>query len=533
MSARMCAKMYAERLNAKRAFPAWALLRAAALSLALAAATPPSGAGAAAPADPPPAPAGPAPAHTAKPTATKPAVAKRATRPRRPPRVPVEEARIEGPDTAPVRRIEGEPYIAVNDLARLLDATKFWRPDLRKLVLRGGRHSITFTADNPFVVVDETTIWLPSPVVSLRGEFQVPAALVDTLPSDSTFARLYFDQRHDRVLLLPASGGVGTPLVSIHPSLTRVSFPADDPEAASVVARSREHFRVRFGGLFTGAMPESLPPGGLLEALSPIAVVGGSALELRVAREAVGYRLIQNPQRGTVVVELSREPAADLEPFAAEGPIGPRPIRVVVIDPGHGGSDPGVIAGGAVEKDLTLALARLLKAELERRLNAHVVLTRSDDRAVDADRRAEIANRSHADLVLSLHFDGFPGNRAHGATAYCPPATFAGPEGAAGPDAVRSQVVMLPWRDVALRHAVESRSLAEAILTALELRGQGPTRLRERLLVPLLGVNAPGLVLECAALTTPADRERLRQGGGLHDLATTLAEGVLTWQRNQ
>lgn len=509
-------------LYAKRAFLPF---RAAVLGLLLVAVT--SAADAAAPADPPPAPSGAAPTHAAK------SAAKRAMRPRRaPPRVPIEEARIEGPDTAPVRRIEGQPYIAVNDLARLLDATKFWRPDLRKLVLRGGRHSITFTADNPFVVVDETTIWLPSPVRSLRGEFQIPAALVDTLPSDSTFARLYFDERRDRVLVLPASGGVGTPLVSIHPGLTRLSFPADDPEAASVVARSREHFRVRFGGLFTGAMPESLPSGGLLEALSPISVVGGSAFECRVAREAVGYRLLRNPERGTVVVELSRVPAADLEPFAAEGPIGPRPIRVVVIDPGHGGSDPGVIAGSAVEKDLTLALARLLKAELERRLNARVVLTRNDDRDVDADRRAEIANRSHADLVLSLHFDGFPGNRAHGATAYCPPATYAGPDGT-GSDGARSQVVMLPWRDVALRHAVESRSLAEAILTALELRGQGPTRLRERLPVPLLGVNAPGLVLECAALTTPADRDHLRQEGGLHDLATTLAEGVLTWQRNQ
>jgi N-acetylmuramoyl-L-alanine amidase len=527
----MNAKLYAKP-HAKRAFPAMASLRAAALGLLLAAVALTSSAAIAAPADPPAAPSAAAPA--AKP-ASKPSAraAKRATRPRRaPPRVPIEEARIEGPDTAPVRRIEGEPYIAVNDLARLLDATKFWRPELRKLVLRGGRHSITFIVDNPFVVVDETTIWLPSPVRSVRGEFQIPAALVDTLPSDSTFARLYFDQRRDRVLVLPASGGVGTPLVSIHPGLTRLSFPADDPEAASVVARSREHFRIRFGGLFTGAMPESLPSGGLLEALSPISVVGGSAFEFRVAREAVGFRLIKNPERGNVVVELSREPAADLEPFAAEGPIGPRPIRVVVIDPGHGGSDPGVIAGSAVEKDLTLQLARLLKAELERRLNARVVLTRNDDRDVDADRRAEIANRSHADLVLSLHFDGFPGTRAHGATAYCPPATYAGPEGT-GSDPARSQVVMLPWRDVALRHAVESRSLAEAILTALDLRGLGPTRLRERLPVPLLGVNAPGLVLECAALTTPADRDRLRQEGGLRDLATTLAEGVLTWQRNQ
>jgi len=446
---------------------------------------------------------------------------------------PAEAMGIEGPDTAPIRHIDGQPYIAVNDLARLLDAIKFWRADLRRLTLRGGRHSITFTVDNPFVVVDERTVWLPAPVRSLRGELQIPVALVDTLPSDSTFARLYLDTRNDRVLVLPASGGVGTPIVSIHPGVTRLTFPADDPEAAVVAARSREHFRVRFGGLFTGALPESLPAGGLLEALSPLASSGGSAFEFRIAREAVGYRLLRDATRGQLILELVREASSDLEPFAAEGPIGPRAIKVVVLDPGHGGSDPGVIAGKVVEKDLTLALARMLKSELERRLTAHVILTRNDDRDLSADQRAEIANHAHADLVLSLHFDGYPVARARGATAYCPPATFAGPEGAAGAEGARAQVVMLPWRDVALRHAVQSRSLAEAILSALELRGQGPTRLRERLPVPLLGVNAPGLVLECAAITTPADRDRLSHEGGMHDLAATVAEGVVTWQRNE
>lgn len=446
--------------------------------------------------------------------------------------------RGEGPDSAPVRRIEGEPYVAVNDLARLLDATKFWRADARRLVLRSGRHSITFTVDNPFVVVNERTLWMPAPVVSSRGELQIPAMLVDSLPSDSTLARLYFDARRDRILVLPASGGVGTPSISVQSGVTRLSFPADDPEAAVVVTRSRGQFRIRFGGLFTGALPESLPAGGLLLGLRPIAVAGGSAFECRVAREAAGFRLVRLAERRRLVVELSAEPTADVEPFAPEGPIGPRPLRVVVLDPGHGGSDPGVIAGGAVEKDLSLALARLLKVELERRLRARVVLTRTDDRDLSADRRAEIANRSHADLVLSLHFDGFPGPRARGATAYCAPATFAAPSHGADADGEggvpRSQpVVLLPWRDVGLRHAVQSRALAETILSALELRGQGPTRLRERLTTPLLGINAPGLVLECAALTASADRERVRQEVGLRDLAASLAEGVQAWQRNE
>lgn len=449
---------------------------------------------------------------------------------RPPPRA--EAPRIEGPDSAPVRRLDGEPYVGVNDLARLLGATKFWRADLRKLTLRGGHHSITFTVDNPFVVVDATTLWMGLPVRSVRGELQIPAALADSLPSDSTFARLYFDGGRDRILVLPPSGGVGTPAVTLHPGMTRIGFPADDPASAVVVGRSREHFRIRFGGLFTGALPESLPSGGLIQELRPLTVVGGSAFEFRIAREAVGYRLVRSDTRRRLVVEFERQPSADLEPFAAEGPIGPRPLKVVVLDPGHGGSDPGVIAAGVVEKDLTLALARMLRDEIERRTSARVVLTRGDDRDLTADQRAEIANRSRADLVISLHFDGNPAARARGATAWCPPATLAGPAGTAA-DAPASQVRMLPWRDVALRHAVASRALAEAVLAALELHGQGPIRLRERLPLPLLGINAPGMVLECAALTTAADRDRVRQEGGLRDLAATVAEGVLAWQRNE
>ena len=58
-------------------------------------------------------------------------------------------------------------------------------------------------------------------------------------------------------------------------------------------------------------------------------------------------------------------------------------------------------------------------------------------------------------------------------------------------------------------------------------------RLRERLATPLLGINAPGMVLECAALTAPADRERVRQEVGLRELASTVAEGVEAWQRNE
>jgi N-acetylmuramoyl-L-alanine amidase len=95
------------------------------------------------------------------------------------------------------------------------------------------------------------------------------------------------------------------------------------------------------------------------------------------------------------------------------------------------------------------------------------------------------------------------------------------------------EIDVLPWRDVALRHAVESRLLAEDVLSSLELRAQGPTHLREILPYALLGVNAPGLLLECATLTSPADRGRMSRPQGLAELATSIVDGIVAYQRSE
>jgi N-acetylmuramoyl-L-alanine amidase len=276
-------------------------------------------------------------------------------------------------------------------------------------------------------------------------------------------------------------------------------------------------------------LPESLPPQGLVRAIRPLVVASGAAFEIEVAPEAQGYRLLR--ERAGFALEFSRS-REGREEFAPEGPPGPRPIRVVVLDPGHGGDDVGATGEGVIEKDLALALARALRGELERRLTARVVLTRDGDATVGAESRAEAANRARADLVLSLHFDGYGRPEARGATLWCPPATYGEAESAPRPG-VLLPVEVVPWRDVATRHAVPSRSFAEAVRTALELDGLGPVRVRERLTAPLLGVNAPGVVLECATLTSPADRERVTSPDGLRAMAAAIASAVVAYQRNE
>ena len=115
------------------------------------------------------------------------------------------------------------------------------------------------------------------------------------------------------------------------------------------------------------------------------------------------------------------------EASAAPPPLPEPPVRapdakpVIVLDPGHGGIDPGTSsADGVTEKDVVLAFAKSLKAKLEATGRYEVYLTREDDTFLPLRERVEFAQKKGAGLFLSIHADYFPEQteKATGATVY-------------------------------------------------------------------------------------------------------------------
>jgi N-acetylmuramoyl-L-alanine amidase len=120
-------------------------------------------------------------------------------------------------------------------------------------------------------------------------------------------------------------------------------------------------------------------------------------------------------RRASLTVSL---PQAATDPiYAAPGAAG-RPI--VVLDAGHGGSDPGArgVSGAIYEKQLTLALARELRDTLVKRGRVRVAMTRDDDRYLALEDRALVSRRLNASLFVSLHMDSAPNPLARGASIY-------------------------------------------------------------------------------------------------------------------
>jgi N-acetylmuramoyl-L-alanine amidase len=97
----------------------------------------------------------------------------------------------------------------------------------------------------------------------------------------------------------------------------------------------------------------------------------------------------------------------------------PRRPHLVVLDPGHGGVDPGCIGlSGTYEKDITLQMARELASALEAAGNYEVRLTREDDEFVPLEDRVARARAANADLLLSIHADALPDSRMRGASVF-------------------------------------------------------------------------------------------------------------------
>jgi N-acetylmuramoyl-L-alanine amidase len=93
---------------------------------------------------------------------------------------------------------------------------------------------------------------------------------------------------------------------------------------------------------------------------------------------------------------------------------------IVVVDPGHGGKDPGAVgAKGEREKDVVLSISQLLARRLKREKGFDVKLVRNDDFFVPLRKRVDIARQHKADMFISVHADAAPRLTASGASVYC------------------------------------------------------------------------------------------------------------------
>jgi N-acetylmuramoyl-L-alanine amidase len=221
-------------------------------------------------------------------------------------------------------------------------------------------------------------------------------------------------------------------------------------------------------------------------------------------------------------------------------------VRKVVLDPGHGGKDPGAIgAGGIAEKDIVLSVAKKLARKLKREMGIEVVLTRKEDTFVPLEDRTAIANAEDADLFISLHMNASPNGDARGLETYYLDNTndeaairlAARENGTSRKNVSDLQFILSDMTQnmkledsITLAHRLQG-SLVNGMATKLgDVRDLG---VKKALFYVLVGARMPSVLVEMFFITNKAEGAAMRQEKYQNAIVDALYEGILKYNQSQ
>ena len=331
------------------------------------------------------------------------------------------------PSTLGSTVIAGEEYVALEDLARILGAGQFWRPETKKMVLVLGGHKVKVTARNPVVVLDDKRLHMP-----VRAEYGVSGILVpirhfvplisELLPegiqwtaAEKTLQVTLGDHNITGMTISPKTNG----------TLVTINLSQPLPFELSTSRPNWLHLSI-FGGTLRPSEINSLEKVGQIQEIRAYQFDDCAQISFKLAKEAISYKAYRRAEPHRIVLSLREESSASWN--AAEGLIRARgfeedraqnPVDVVVVDPGHGGKDPGAVGTtGLEEKEVVLDIAKRLANLLTTRLGLKVLLTREDDTFIPLGERTKLANAQGADLFVSIHANASSKRDANGFETY-------------------------------------------------------------------------------------------------------------------
>jgi N-acetylmuramoyl-L-alanine amidase len=220
----------------------------------------------------------------------------------------------------------------------------------------------------------------------------------------------------------------------------------------------------------------------------------------------------------------------------------PGGIRTVVIDPGHGGDEPGARGPqGTSEKDVTLGVARRLKGAIEARLGARVILTRDGDHTVGLDERAAVANNNKSDLFISLHVNASVRASVTGAEVFYLSLADYGDQAQrvaqGNSEALPTfsggtrNIEVLLWEMSQARHIDQSAVLAQLIEAALRERvPMSPRAIQQAPFRVLVGANMPAVLVEIGFISNPEQEKQLASDAFQSSLVQALVEAVVRFR---
>jgi len=452
----------------------------------------------------------------------------------------------------PIAVVGGREYVSLDDLAAAFQLAV--REEAGAITVSYRGRTIVLTPDQALASVSGRLVSLPAPVVRAGGRWAVPLEFISRALAPAYDTKL--ELRAQSHLLIVGDLRVPRLAMRYDPVGTGARLTIDaTPQTASVVTQESGRMTIRFDADALDAAIPAVQGQGLVALVSAIRTADAATIAIELGPRFSGFRAsTENINASTrLVIDFSSPVPADTSappapatpgvPANAPAPTGDLPvfgqqapvIRTVVLDPGHGGQDTGVIgSGGTAEKDITLAMARRLRAALEGRLGVRVILTREEDRSIALDDRVATANNNKADLFLSLHVNGSFRPATRGAAIYVAQFTDADKSVAALAHARvplfgggLRDIELVPWSLAQIRHVDQSLTLARILQKEFETRVALSTRSIEQAPLRVLeSANMPAALIEMGYLTNTEQEKQLAGGDFQSAIVASVADAV-------
>ncbi len=477
----------------------------------------------------------------------------------------------------------GKLYLDVKRIGTLYGGQVYWYPVSGRVQLSLRGRSLQLVAGSDKAASGDQELKMSDPVIVRVSRAFVPLSFL----TGAEFAawsgyQTRYDER-TKTLIVEKTGTVGAPRAFSYKGHTRISLELAPGASYHATARGMGgvDLVVDYGvaegdasvGIEDGVVASyALKQEAKLARLSVRFAENGQrwrASELNDPRRAVldiyapGMALPPEDAKGeeaaiprvvkkgpTAPVPAAAAPAVPAPKLTAKA-TAPAPAakrrRLIVIDPGHGGKDPGATGGhGTREKDVNLAAALELSRVLKERGDFDVLLTRDEDVFIPLSERSELANGHDADIFVSLHCNAAGNKRENGFEVYSVSETASDPEAEAlaasenavlelegkNPQDETAKMILLAMTKTEMinESAAFSALTAKAIGKRVDVEPRGA---KQAGFYVLRGTHAPAILVEMAFVSHARDEAKLASRRFRRTMAEGVASGIADYARRQ
>lgn len=461
-------------------------------------------------------------------------------------------------------------FLEAKQLGSILGGQVYWYPVSGRIQLSLRGRSLKLLADAPKVTLDGREVSLSEPVRVRASRALIPMSFLRS-EAFSRWAGVEFrlDDK-TKTLVVERAGTVGPARVFSYGGRTRISLTVAPRAPYRAVARGTGGVDlVAEFGVVEGEETVSVQD-GVVDSFSLKQEAAVARLSIRFAEKGLKWRVseLSDPRRVALDIygagvepetETAENPEVAPSKVKTETTVSPKkePVvraetekkkrRLVVVDAGHGGKDPGATGRrGTKEKDVNLAAALELASVLKERGDFDVILTRDSDEFVPLSERSDLANQKEADLFVSLHCNAAGNRREKGWEVYSVSETASDPEAEKlaaaenaalayeGKDAQEetAKMILLAMTKTEMinESAAFSALTAKSLTKRMDIEARGA---KQAGFYVLRGTHAPAILVEMAFVSHAEDEAKLASRRFRRAMAEGVATGIADYARRQ